>query len=58
MKRKRPWRLIENDTGQIHGTFGSYEAASDALDEWIMRECGIHYEDFTIKRRRSCRARS
>lgn len=55
---KRPWRIVEDETGQIHGTFSSYEAAADALDEWITRECGIHFENFTIKRRRRCHARS
>jgi hypothetical protein len=50
--KKRPWRLVEDATGQIHGTFGSYETAEAALDEWAGRDCSIMTYDFTIKRRR------
>jgi hypothetical protein len=51
-KLRRPWRLVENATGQIHGTFSTPDKAWDALAEWSMRECGIHDKDFSVKRRR------
>jgi hypothetical protein len=53
--RKRPWRLVEDATGQVHGTFSTFDRAQEALDEWMGRDCAVTLFDFTIKRRRGRR---